>query len=218
MDIFYSIDEKIYYVRHGESVANAGGITMEHHVIPLSEKGHQQAKAVANLLPIAPSYLCATKFIRTQQTAQPYVDKVNLQLNIHPLFHELMNIDSALLEGMNGEQRKPMSDQYWHTADPYARMGEAAETFIEFSQRVDAVMLDLQRFPNDAVMFGHGMFLALIVWKTLGFPCDTAQAMGAFRRFQIGFPMPNCAVYTLHVEENQPIRVQVESFSVAAID
>jgi alpha-ribazole phosphatase len=209
--------KKIYYVRHGESVANAGGITMDHHVIPLSEKGHIQAVNVVGLLPSKPSCLYASKFIRTQQTAQPYLETVNLSLTIHPQLHELMNIDSALLAGMNGEQRKPVSDQYWHTADPHARMGETAETFIEFSHRVDAVMLDLQRLPNDTVMFGHGIFLALIVWKTLGFPCDTAQAMRAFRRFQIGFPMPNCAVYTLHVDGNQPMRVQIEPRSIYAV-
>jgi alpha-ribazole phosphatase len=215
VDIFTQIMKKIYYVRHGESVANAGGITMDHHVIPLSEKGHKQAVSVVGLLPSNPSSVYASKFIRTQQTAQTYLESVNFSLNIHPQLHELMNIDSALLAGMNGDERKPISDEYWRTANPHARMGEAAEAFIEFSNRVDVVMRDLQHFPNDTVMFGHGIFLALIVWKTLGFPCDTPEGMAAFRRFQIGFPMPNCAVYTLQVGENQSIRVQVKSVFTA---
>jgi alpha-ribazole phosphatase len=213
VDIFTQKMKKIYYVRHGESVANAGGITMDHHVIPLSEKGYKQAVSVVGSLPSKPSRVYASKFIRTQQTAQPYLESVNFSLDIHPQLHELMNIDSALLAGMNGDERKPISDEYWRTANPHARMGEAAETFIEFSNRVDVVMRDLQHFLNDTVMFGHGIFLALIVWKTLGFPCDTPEAMAAFRRFQIGLPLHNCVVYTLHVSKTQPMRVQAQFLS-----
>ena len=37
----------LYFVRHGQSVANAGGVTMEHAIIPLSPLGMVQAARVA---------------------------------------------------------------------------------------------------------------------------------------------------------------------------
>jgi len=44
----------ITFVRHGESTANAGGITMAQAEIPLSDLGTQQAIALAPLLPCFP--------------------------------------------------------------------------------------------------------------------------------------------------------------------
>ena len=64
-----------YFIRHGESVSNAGGMTMEHGLIPLSDKGKYQAEIVAETLNIAPSQVLVSEFIRTHQTAQPGCDK-----------------------------------------------------------------------------------------------------------------------------------------------
>ena len=46
--------KKIYFVRHGQSLANAGGVTMDHHAIPLTDIGHRQAAALAAFLPDSP--------------------------------------------------------------------------------------------------------------------------------------------------------------------
>jgi hypothetical protein len=37
----------------------------------------------------------------------------------------------------------------------------------------------------------------LLFWKLLGFTANDPAGMRAFRRFQSGLPMPNCAVYEL---------------------
>ena len=39
--------KKIWLIRHGESIANAGEPTQDHAAIPLSEKGLQQAQELA---------------------------------------------------------------------------------------------------------------------------------------------------------------------------
>ncbi|WP_429002048.1 histidine phosphatase family protein [Xanthomonas sacchari] len=46
----------IYLVRHGESVSNAGGITMPHALIPLTEAGRKQADTLYARLPTPPSF------------------------------------------------------------------------------------------------------------------------------------------------------------------
>jgi broad specificity phosphatase PhoE len=187
----------ITFVRHGQSTANAGGVTMAHDAIPLSALGKLQAQMLATVLPQRPSLILASEYLRAQHTAQPYCERVGLRAQTHPLLHEFSTIDPAWLEGMNGEQRRPIADAYWQESDPEKRMGPEAETFTEFVQRVAAFLPQLQQLPDGAVLFGHGMWIGLLIWKLLGFTAPDSVGMKAFRRFQLGLPMPNGAVYRL---------------------
>ena len=187
----------ITFVRHGQSTANAGGVTMPHDIIPLSELGRQHAQVLAKLLPDRPSLILTSEYLRAQHTAQPYCDRVGMAAQTHPLVHEFSTIDPVLLQGMDGEQRRPIADAYWLESDPAKRMGATAETFIEFDQRVAAFQSQLHQLPDGSVLFGHGMWIGMLVWKLLGFGARDTIGMKAFRRFQLGLPMPNGAIYRL---------------------
>jgi broad specificity phosphatase PhoE len=198
----------LYFVRHGQSTANAGGITQDNAVIELSSLGQQQARAVLAFLPPTPAAVYTSTFLRTQQTAAPYCQAVQCTAKAHPSFHELTNIDPALLQGMTGDERWPLTKAYWDTADPQHRAGINAETFAEFDARVAVFMHDLPHFAHDTVLFGHGLFFSLLLWKHLGFTVDTSQGMAAFRSFQLNLPMPNCAVYRLYVDDTRLWQIQ----------
>lgn len=120
-----------------------------------------------------------------------------MQPVIHSALNEFSCLDPALIQGMVGAQRRPMADAYWQAADPEQRMGEQADTFHEFEQRVTAFMPELDSLPDKTVLFGHGIWFALLTWKLLGFNAREHRGMKAFRRFRSGFPMPNTAVYRL---------------------
>lgn len=188
----------ITLVRHGQSVSNAGGVTMPHATIPLTELGHRQASAVVAHLPARPAQLRVSPFTRAQDTARPYSQHTGVPITTDPALHEFETFDSALLQGMTGAQRAPVVDAYWAAANPHRRMGEHAETFAEFDQRVQHFYQHtLPMLPDATVVFGHGMWMACLLWKVLGMTgCDSA-AMAAFRRFQLGFPMPNTCVHQL---------------------
>jgi broad specificity phosphatase PhoE len=185
----------LFFIRHAQSVANAGGITMEHASIPLSPLGQAQANALAGLLDVNPSRVFVSEYLRARETARPFCERVGLGAKAHPLLHEFSTLDPGLLEGMNGEQRRPLMNAYWEAADPSVRKGPRAETFLEFEARVSGVMAELPALPDRSVLFGHGMWLGLLCWKLIGFSADSPAGMKAFRRFQTGLPMPNCAVY-----------------------
>lgn len=185
------------FIRHGQSVANAGGITMAHDAIPLTELGRLQAQALAAVLDLRPSKVYVSAYDRTAETAAPFCARVGVQPEVHPTLHEFSTIDPVLLAGMNGEQRRPIADEFWKVSDPQKRMGPAAETYAEFDARVRDFMPELDRIPDGTVMFGHGMWFGLLVWKLLGFDAADGTGMRAFRRFQLGLPMPNCATYKL---------------------
>ena len=76
-------------------------------------------------------------------------------------------------------------------------MGPQGETFDEFEQRVAAFLQQLDGIPDRAVLFTHGIWISMLVWKLLGFAAQDGPGMRAFRQFQLGLPMPNCAVYRL---------------------
>jgi broad specificity phosphatase PhoE len=92
---------------------------------------------------------------------------------------------------MTGAERGPLAAAYWQQADPALRSGVRGETFAEFDARVTAFMGELDQLPDPTVAFGHGMWMALLLWKLLGFSAEDSVGMQAFRRFQIGLPMPN---------------------------
>jgi alpha-ribazole phosphatase len=185
----------ITFIRHGESVSNAGGITMAHHAIPLTAQGEQQAQTLAKWLPAQPTQILTSSYARTQQTAQPYLALVGMQSKPNALLNEFSALDPALIEGMNGAQRKPFMDDYWREPSMDKRMGTDADTFTEFVARVDSFACEMQNLPDGTVIFGHGIWMGMLVWQALGFACRDDIQMRSFRRFQLGLPMPNCAVY-----------------------
>jgi broad specificity phosphatase PhoE len=188
----------IHFVRHGQSFANVGGVTMEHHAIPLTDIGHRQAEALALMLPQSPTEVWVSPFVRAQDTAKPYCQRVSRKAVTLDGLREFETIDPALLQGMTGEQRKPIVDAYWAKSDPSKRMGKQAETFSEFAARVEAFKaLRLPDLPNGTILFGHGMWMGLLCWFLLGFQAEDGMGMKSFRRFQLGLPMPNGAVYRL---------------------
>lgn len=189
--------KNITFVRHGESTANAGGITMAQAKIPLSELGKQQVMALAPLLPVQPALILTSGYLRTQQTSKPYCGRVGMTATANPLLNEFSAIDAALIAGMDGAQRKPFMDDYWREPSMTKRMGNDADTFAEFAQRVTAFAQGMDDLPDGTVIFGHGIWIGLLVWQSLGFTCTDDAGMRAFRRFQLGLPMPNCAVYQL---------------------
>jgi len=189
------------FVRHGQSTANAGGITMAHADIPLSPFGRLQAKAVADELAtrliVQPTAVLVSSMVRTWQTAGPLCARYGLTPVVHPELDEFSVIDPVLIAGLKGEQRKHFVKAYWDEAVPHRRLGDQADTFAEFEDRVWRFLVGLPAVPDGAVVFGHGIWFAMLVWQILGYRAIDASGMRAFRRFQQSLPIPNCAVFSL---------------------
>lgn len=178
-------------------MANAGGITMPHDAIPLSDLGRLQAAAVASSLKVAPSTVLVSRFKRTHETASPFCKIHRVTTQVHHCLHEFSVIDPVLIEGLNGDQRKPFVKDYWENPDPHRRLGKDADTFAEFEARVRSFMVDMETILDGTVVFGHGIWFGLLHWLLLGYRVRDASEMRAFRRFQQALPMPNCATFTL---------------------
>jgi alpha-ribazole phosphatase len=203
----------IYLIRHGQSQANVGGITLENPLVPLTELGHLQARTVAALLPAAAPSICSSPFKRALDTASPYCGRVGLTPITHDDLREFEVVDTLKLRGAPGAERTAILTRFWLTAEPDLRTGAGAETFREFHDRVTRVRTQLlPALPDGTVIFGHGMWMALLFWQLWGFEKLDHTSMIQFRSYQLGFPTPNAVVYglthlapgTWHIRVNEP--------------
>lgn len=183
------------FVRHAESLSNAGGVTMPHEAIPLTECGRQQAEAMADALPAAPAAVLVSGMVRTHQTAAPYCARNGLTPRQHAGLNEFSVIDADLIAGMDRPQRRLFVRDYWDRPDPHRRWGTKADTFVEFEARVRNFIDGMDCIADSSVIFGHGIWLGMLHWLLLGNQTSTADDMRAFRVFQLALAMPNCAVF-----------------------
>ncbi len=187
----------LYFVRHGESHANAGGISMPHDLIRLTEKGVWQARdVVAAFPPQSPCVLTST-LLRTQETAAPYCARYGVTARADARLDEVNILPYDMIAGMDGAARKPLAQAYWDKADPQHRMGTGADTFLEFAARVDDFIADMAALPDNTVIFGHGMWCAMMQWRLDGRAVTTAQDMRDWRVYQQSLPMDNGVIYRM---------------------
>lgn len=187
--------DEVWLVRHGQSAANAGLPTDDPGAIPLTAQGVAQAQAFADALPAGEYAVWTSTYVRARDTAAPTLARLDRAAREHPLLHEFVTLCPARCAGTTYRARMPWVDAYWMRGDPDFRDGPGAETFREFATRVRDVRRDLHDQAGTTLVFGHGMFFAQWIWQALGFPWEDRAAMAAFRRFQLGLPMPNAGVY-----------------------
>ena len=209
---------RVYFVRHGQSSSNAGEVSVPHAEVPLSALGEAQSIAVAPLLPARPALVLTSPYVRARQTAAPYCARCGVQMHDVDLLHEFDAIAFHLIEGMKGEQRRTVSAEFWGKADPLLRTGEDKETFTEFASRVRAFHdIVLPVLPNETVIFGHGTWIALLIWLQLGFNPLVERGMRRFRNFQQGLPMPNASIWCAQELAPAQWRVQVQENNIDTV-
>jgi broad specificity phosphatase PhoE len=188
----------IYLVRHAQSQANAGGMTLENPIVPLTELGELQARAIAPLLPATSVAIWSSPFKRTLDTAAPYCARMDRTAATHDDLREFETVDTVQLRGSPSEERESVVAGYWLKSDPDHRAGPGAETFREFHGRVARARHQfLPALPDGTIVFAHGRWMALLFWQMWGFTSVDRVSMTLFRRFQLGFPTPNTGVYCL---------------------
>ncbi len=194
--------KNIYFVRHGETVSNAGGVAIRNASIPLTEKGKQQAQVVANWLiqhvnPIDDIFV--SKFIRTHQTAQPLVVLTDIQPTIIDGLQEFNYIAFSRIEGLAVTERRKLSAQYWQTAEPDYIDGDSdsdAESFEQLQARMTQTIDYLQALPvGNYVVYTHGLWLSALLWRLLALPAHDQASMQQFRQFEQAIRIQNGEVF-----------------------
>jgi 2,3-bisphosphoglycerate-dependent phosphoglycerate mutase len=190
----------IQLIRHGESIANAGGISRTPACIPLSEKGQKQALILADQFPKPPDLIVISAFIRTHQTAAPLLQKYpHVPVETWPV-HEFTYLAHHSYNNTTEAQRTPAAKAYWNRLDPDYCDGPGAESFADFIARADALMAKLATQTHSHIsIFTHSFFISAVQWRSLN---PQAEVNADFIRGYLDFRLKN------PVENAQPLPFQ----------
>ena len=151
----------IYFVRHGESNANVG---IQGSTNPLTEKGLEQAKTVANRFKnIRTEKLIETSKIRSKQTAKEIADVIHIQPIENDLFieregefEEIYKHRHLSIPELTEVMKEKLQKTHWNY--------EKQESFQTLKERVKKAMEYLEEAPEDRIaIVTHGAFLKVLI-------------------------------------------------------
>jgi broad specificity phosphatase PhoE len=172
----------ITLLRHGESVANAGGIHQGQADFELSEIGLAQARALAarwQRETVTFDRIISSPLLRARQTAEILAAAQHLPVEFDSNW---MERDIGLLSGLSAEeaaQRFPRP-AFMH---PYQALGGDGESRWEAYLRAGRAVQDLlRRPPGSYLVVSHGAILNMVLYAMLGI-IPQANFQGARFRF-----------------------------------
>lgn len=184
--------QQVFFIRHAESMANAGHATGSPADILLTERGAAQAQERAATFPVVPKLIVYSPFIRTKQTAAPLIARFpHVPVEVWDV-QEFSYLSIRHMGHTTAEMRKPLVEEYWQKGDPYYLQGEDVESFSSFRVRVTGMYKRLLTLPDYPVaIFTHGLFLQALRLHCLDRQADDATHMQRFRRFNERYPIAN---------------------------
>lgn len=202
---------KVRFIRHGESLANAGGITAEPHAIPLTHKGRLQAQAVSETFNYAPDLIIASSYLRARHTAEPTLARFpQVPFRIWPV-HEIATLATARRINTCTQQRLPLILEYWSKGDPDFVDGEGAESYRAFMERIRQTLERLTELTahKDITVFTHGLFMKGIL-KEIADPLHaiSGKTMQAFQEFHLATQIENAEGYSISWDGRQWIKLR----------
>ena len=199
---------KVWFIRHGESEADAGLPTLFPMNTQLTSNGIAQAKYIAQSFPKPPSLIITSKYIRSWQTAQPTIKRYRKARRARPddwPIHEFTYLSPPKFAYTTKAGRQEQVKAYWERNDPYYVDGEGAESFIAFIERVSYVLKTLSySHENFIAVFTHGQFISAVRWLLQDLPTKMDHnSMKQFRRFLDFNPISTGAILPMELDREK---------------
>jgi broad specificity phosphatase PhoE len=168
--------KKIYFVRHGETEGNVGRFFQSSDT-PLTDKGHEGAKALAARFSKIPlDAIFVSPFVRTQQTAKYISELKGISPETVTSLHEFLQSVSirgkewASPEGQeyNKERKNNFFNPEWGR--------DGAENHAKVIKRIKEAVAYIESHPaQNIVVVSHGQFLGLLTtYLLLGKSADSS--------------------------------------------
>lgn len=174
--------KRIYLVRHGQTNANVTQ-KCQGPEEPLSEVGETQAYRLAERIKeLSFQKIIASDYVRTQQTAQPIRDYVDVPFETSALFRE-ERWPAAWLERYETEPEiKEFVDNLILKANDETWRVEDAENSADIHNRIIAALEFLKNDPaEEIVVVSHGSFLKQLVGHVLLNGKGTHEEVASFK-------------------------------------
>jgi 2,3-bisphosphoglycerate-dependent phosphoglycerate mutase len=167
------IDTSVYHVtflRHGESIGNAEDRFQGHADFPLTEKGRNQARSLAERWQVdgvSFDTCIASPLLRACQTAEIVCATLKVPMELDT---DWMEIDNGLVSGLTPEEAASITPPPGFMT-PYTRFGETGESRWELYLRAGrAIQHILDRSPGRYLVTAHGGVLNMAMYAILGIP------------------------------------------------
>lgn len=164
-----TVKTRIYLVRHGETAWNAGGKFQGHSDVPLSDRGREQAKALASRLKsLKIDAFYSSDLSRARETAEILAEPHQGTVFYLP---ELREINFGLWEGLTfkeiAETYSELSAQWWTT--PLTTQIPSGESLQQVVDRCSKAITDIVTGHPGAtiVIAAHGGVIRIIVGAAL---------------------------------------------------
>ncbi len=162
------------FIRHAESIGNAAKVFQGWADFPLSERGLEQARLLAQeWLAEGRSFdLCiSSPLLRARQTAEILAERLGVHLEFDPDWREL-NIGT--FAGLSSEEVGNLSSESEMT--PYTHYSESGESRWQLFLRVgNALQRLMDRGPGRYLVVSHGGALNMAMYAMLGIPLQTIK-------------------------------------------
>jgi broad specificity phosphatase PhoE len=189
---------RVQVFRHGQSLSNAGGRTDDPGLIPLTQLGEAQSRALAQSLAPAPDLLVVSPYLRAVETARPIRERFpQVKVEIWPI-QEFTYLAPAACVGTSRTERQPWINAYWSALDPESIDGPDAENFRSLLARATAFLARLAEMEvAHVVAITHGQFMQAtrLLAERPGLGAD--DAMREFVEREAMSPFPNCGLLEL---------------------
>jgi broad specificity phosphatase PhoE len=193
------MEKIVYFVRHGQSLANAAPI-FQPLDSPLSETGRRQAACVAGRVSkLGVQALLSSPLERAKETARAIADATGLEPEYSSLFVE--RVKPPRIDG------KPFTDEEAHALwtewnkslyVPGMRVA-SGENFDDLIERAGAALAFLKARPEASIaVVTHGYFMRTVVAHAVLGDLLSGQT---FKRFQLIAGMENTGIAALHYGE-----------------
>jgi 2,3-bisphosphoglycerate-dependent phosphoglycerate mutase len=208
--------KEVWLIRHAESASNAGEKTKSTATNPITDKGWDQATMLKDyLLKKAPSpdLIVTSPFIRTKQTAQPFVDHWGISA-IECAVQEFTYLNAELYANTSVTDRIPARGVYWARNDPNYTDGGGAESFNDLIFRAkDAIDFVVERPEKTIMIFSHGWFIKTIWWLIQNNQLNKGQEdnlMARLYKFLTCIEFPNTGILRLDIRSHDDIRIRLD--------
>lgn len=198
--------KKIYLIRHAQSESNAGMSIRPNADICLTEYGQRQAHELADWLVQhieQPKQIFISKYIRTAQTAQPYLTHIGQQAQILDDLFEFNYLDYQKIAHLTYAGLRTEAEQFWLKNDINYQDGAECDSFAQFVQRVKNVRQYFDDLEDGIyVVFTHGMWLGMLMWQLLLKNERKIVNMRSFCQFELTVRPKNCEVFLLNYADD----------------
>jgi len=175
------------FLRHGESVGNAEERYQGQSDFPLTEAGRAQARILAERWSkeqVKFDLAVSSPLVRAKETAEIITTKLNIPLELDPLW---MERDNGAMSGLTRDEVvKLFPEPDFRT--PYDSFGESGEGDWELFLRAGKAVHELLKRPaGKYLIVTHGGLLNKVMYAVLGIPVQANSNGPSFRFNNTGF-------------------------------